>query len=144
MHTIKEPGTYKLCFDNTMSSAATKLVNVEVYLYSSDDDDRWGYFDENYTFPPEVQAMESIESIRTSVNKVRDDLIKVVHAQDERRAIERRDRNLVEKNFEYVNRFSVASILLFGIIGLLQVFMIRSLFEEKSVLKNMFKHVKGF
>ena len=45
----------------------TKLVNVEVYLYSSEDEDRWGYFDENYTFPPEVQAMESIEAIKVLI-----------------------------------------------------------------------------
>ncbi|KAI1290397.1 Transmembrane emp24 domain-containing protein 5 [Halotydeus destructor] len=143
VHTIREEGTYKICFDNTYGYG-TKLVNVEVYLYSSDDEDRWGYFEENYTFPPEVQAMESIENIKTSLNKVRDDLIKIQHAQDERQAVERRDRNIVEKNFEYVNRFSIMSILLLAFVGTLQVFLIRSLFEEKSVLKKLFKGVKGF
>lgn len=71
---------------------------------------------------------------------MREDLIRIEHAQNDRRAIERRDRNIVEQNFDYVNRFSVMSLALFAIVGLLQVFMIRSLFEEKSVLKRIFKN----
>ena len=135
---VEEDGTFKLCFDNSFSTVSTKLVNVEVYMYSSQDEDRWGqYFQNQYTFPPEIQAAESIEGIRTSINKVRDNLIKVVHSQDEWRAIERRDRNLIEQNFEYVNRFSIWSIVLFLIISFTQLILIRSMFESQSVVKKL-------
>jgi protein ERP2 len=145
VHTVVTGGTYTLCFDNSMSSVSTKIVNVEVYLYSNEDDDRWGYFEETgYTFSPEIQAMETVENIKASVNKVRDDLIKITHSQDERRAIERRDRNIVEKNYEYVNRFSIFSIIAFGLVGGMQVVLIRSLFEEKSMVKTLIKKVKGY
>lgn len=66
VHTVTQEGTFEICLDNSFSSVSTKLVNVEVYLYSSDDEDRWGYFEENFTYPPEVQAMESIESIKVN------------------------------------------------------------------------------
>lgn len=93
---VIQDGVYSFCFDNTFSS--TKLINVEVYLYSNEDDDRWGFVD-RMTFPPEVQYLDTIESIKITINRVRDALNKVVHNQDEKRAIETRDRILAEKKF---------------------------------------------
>ncbi|XP_053211575.1 transmembrane emp24 domain-containing protein 1-like [Panonychus citri] len=136
---VHNQGVYTLCFDNRRSGS-TKLVNVEVYLYSKDDDDRWGYIEGMITFTPEGQAMDTIESIKTSINKVRDDLIKIVHSQDERRAIERRDRVLVDNNSKTINRFSFVSTLLMIVVGLGQIMVIRSLFDEKSHLRKIFKH----
>lgn len=70
VHQAKEQGVYTLCFDNTESTFSTKLVNVEIYVYSNDDeDDRWASMDVNpngFTFPPEMQYQESIETIKVS------------------------------------------------------------------------------
>lgn len=167
VHTVVEDGTFTLCFDNSFGTYSTKLVNVEVYLFSTEDDDRWGgrfEHQDSYTYPPEVQSAESIANIQvfrtsqlrlimnsnslffelqTSINKVRDDLIKITHSQDTRQAIERRDRNIAENNYDYVNRFSICSIFLMVAVGSLQVVLIRSLFEEKSVFKKVFKGLKG-
>lgn len=137
VYPVHEDGTFTLCFDNTMSRVSSKLVNIDVYLYGSEDDDRWGqYIDSTYTFAPEIQALESLESIKASMNRVRDNLIKVVHSQEERRAIERRDRNIVEQNFEYVNRFSFYSILAFVSVAITQLLLIRSFFDNQSVLRK--------
>ena len=137
VYPVHEDGTFTLCFDNTMSRMSSKLVNIDVYLYGNEDDDRWGqYIDSTYTFAPEIQALESLESIKASMNRVRDNLIKVVHSQEERRAIERRDRNIVEQNFEYVNRFSLYSILAFVSVAITQLLLIRSFFDNQSVLRK--------
>lgn len=133
-----QQGVYTICFDNRRSSA-TKLVNVEVYLYSQEDDDRWGNIQSMITFPAEAQALDTIESIKASINKVRDDLIRVVHNQDEKRAIERRDRVLVDNNLKYINRFSLLSTFLMIAVGFGQIMIIRSLFDEKSRLRKLFK-----
>lgn len=62
-----EQGIYAICLDNSFSSVSTKVVNLEVYVYSNDDDnDRWG-LDSDFTFPPEVQYLDSIESIKVSL-----------------------------------------------------------------------------
>lgn len=71
--TVKEDGVYTLCFENKVSS--NKLINVEVYLYSNDDDDRWGYLQDKMTFPPDVQYMDTIESIRVSISLLHLNLI---------------------------------------------------------------------
>jgi len=70
---------------------------------------------------------------------VRDDLIRVSHEQEIRRAIETRDRNVAEQNYDYVNRFSMVSIVVMIFVGLLQLYMIRSLFENKSYIRKIFK-----
>lgn len=64
---------------------------------------------------------------------------KVVHNQDEKRAIETRDRILAEKNLDYIGRFSLLSTVLMILVGLGQIFVIRSLFEEKGYLRKIFK-----
>jgi len=58
---VANDGVYSLCFDNKFSS--TKLINVEVYLYSKEDDDRWGFVDK-MTLPPDIQYLDTIESIK--------------------------------------------------------------------------------
>lgn len=70
---------------------------------------------------------------------MRDDLIKVTHKQAERRGVETRDRNIAEQNYDYVNRFSWLSITVMIVVGALQLYMIRSLFETKSYVKKIFK-----
>jgi len=77
--------------------------------------------------------------LKSSINKVRDDLIRVTHEQEVRRALESRDRNVAEQNHDYVNRFSMVSIFVMISVGLLQLYMIRSLFENKSYVKKIFK-----
>ena len=140
LHNVEADGVFTICFDNRRSRIGTKLVNVDLYLYSPDDDDRWGQYAAGYTFSPETQYQESLETIRTSLNKVRDALTKVVHAQEEHRAVERRDRNIVEQNFEYVNRFSLISIAAFVLVALTQLIFIRSFFDDKSVIRKYFTH----
>ena len=134
---VSQDGTFTLCFDNTMSRMSSKLVNIDVYLYGSDDDDRWGsYIDSTFTYAPEIQALESLETLRSSVNKVRDNMIKIVHLQEERRAIERRDRNVVEQNFEYVNRLNFYSILALVSVALTQLMLIRGFFDDQSIIRK--------
>lgn len=139
MQNVEEDGPFSLCFDNRRSRVGTKLVNVDVYLYSSDDTDRWGQYAAAYTFSPETQYQESLQSIRVSLNKVRDSLTKVVHAQEEHRAVERRDRNIVEQNFEYVNRFSILLIGAFIAVAMTQLLFIRAFFDDKSPIRKYFK-----
>ena len=139
---VTRDGTYTICLDNSYSTVSTKLVNLEVYLFSDSDDDRWRAVEESYIFPPEIKYSESIQSIRTSINRVRDNLIKVVHSQDEWRAIEKRDRTIAELNFDFINRFSILSILVFIAVAVTQLFVIRSLFEDKGFVRDMMRKVE--
>ena len=66
IHTATKEGDYALCFDNNHTSSVTKLVNVEIYVYSneSEDDDRWGYFDDASSLTPDEQYEESVDNLK--------------------------------------------------------------------------------
>lgn len=150
-HSTTVAGVYKLCFANTGPYSRTaKMVNLDIYLSSDTDDDRWGQYasvdndgniiNNGYSLSPET-GDSSFDKIRTSFNKIRDDLIRVGHEQEERRAIERRDRNIVEANFEYINRFSLLTTVVTLIVLLVQLVFIKSFFDDSSILR---KHLRSF
>lgn len=65
VHVVKTDGVYALCFDNSFSRIATKIINLELYLYSDQDDDRWGNVDQNIKFEKESrQYADSIEVLK--------------------------------------------------------------------------------
>lgn len=169
VHTVKEPGVYMFCFDNS-HSLSTKIINLELYLYSNQDDDRWGgAVDPNIKFEEELtKYSDSVEtlkvsffsftiselllikietnrkhalplSLQNSVNRIRDNLQSVSHSQDARRAIETRDHNLVSSLSRFINFFSVFSMIMIPLVGFAQLMLIRSLFEHKSQLRHLFK-----
>lgn len=149
IHPVSLSGVYKICFANTGPySRSGKTVNLDLYLYSESDNDRWGQYapgnsgGNGFSLSPETgDTLDSLESIRTSVNKIRDDLIRVGREQEERRAIERRDRNIVEANFEYINRFSLLTTIVTVLVLLVQLVFIKSFFDDSSVLR---KHLRSF
>lgn len=159
-HKEDKEGDYTFCFDNT-NSPNDKMVGVEVYVYSADDDDRWGYMiddedesTENYN--KAAQYVETVEIMKvniaiinfqltlcllnqTGMNKIRDNLIQVVHFQNERQAIERRDRNIIEETYSYVNKFSLLTIFVMMFVSLMQIIVIRNLFEEKNFFTKLLR-----
>jgi len=52
---------------------------------------------------------------------------------------EARDRNIVEQNFDRVNLLSCIQLAIMVTVGLVQVLLIRHLFEDKSKVKGIMK-----
>lgn len=130
-------GDYKLCFDNSFSSYNVKTVFFELVVYN-DDDGEWGS-DENMDFD-KVQAFEvKAEDVQEIVNSVRNHLNKVRHLQDLIKSTEARDRNIAEENYFKVNTFSMVQITIMILVGLIQVVMVRSLFDDRSFGHKLWK-----
>ena len=62
--------------------------------------------------------------------------------QDQIRNFEARDRNTAENNYERVNFWSAVHIVILMLTGIVQVIMVRSLFDEKSTLRRLWKQGK--
>lgn len=77
-----------------------------------------------------------IANLHYNLNKVKHDL-------DIRRSLEARDRNLAEENNFRVGTWSMVQIALMLIVGSIQVFMLRSLFETDP-RANVWKKIKFF
>lgn len=130
IHKIKssEAGDHQICFDNGFSRITNKMVFfalIEDYRGMSEEE--WQKFGTE-----EMNLDMKVEDIRTSVENVRHHLERSVQIQNMLRVHEARDRNLQEANCLRVTVWSCVQLVVMIGVAVLQIFLIRSLFEEKS------------
>ncbi|XP_005994234.1 transmembrane emp24 domain-containing protein 1 [Latimeria chalumnae] len=131
VHTVEptEEGDYKICFDNSFSTISEKLIFFEVIfdnLPEGVDLEDWSEMVE----PDELLDIK-MEDIKESVETMRNRLERSIQMQAVLRAFEARDRNLQESNLERVNFWSAVNLAVMGVVAFLQVYMLKSLFDDK-------------
>ncbi|XP_028679446.1 transmembrane emp24 domain-containing protein 1-like [Erpetoichthys calabaricus] len=134
MHTIDstDEGDYQLCFDNTFSKFSEKMVFFEVIFDSPQE----GQDDWSQMVPPEELLDYKLEDIRESIESTWNRLERSVQIQTVLRAFEARDRNLQEDNLWRVTFWSATNMLVLVIVALVQVYMLRSLFDDKRRVRT--------
>ncbi|KAK5601866.1 Transmembrane emp24 domain-containing protein 5 [Crenichthys baileyi] len=136
VHTLEtlEDGDYMFCFDNTFSSVSEKLVFFELILDNmdmSEDPDNW----KEHIIGIDTLDMK-LEDIMDTINNVKSRLGKSTQIQTLLRAFEARDRNIQESNFERVNFWSVVNLVVMMVVSAVQVYLVRSLFEDKRKIRT--------
>ncbi|XP_035509744.1 transmembrane emp24 domain-containing protein 5 [Morone saxatilis] len=135
VHTVEtEDGDYMFCFDNTFSSVSEKLIFFELILDNMDTDedpDDW----KEYVQGTDMLDMK-LEDIMDTINNVKSRLGKSVQIQTLLRAFEARDRNIQESNFDRVNFWSVINLIVMMLVSAVQVYLVRSLFEDKRKIRT--------
>lgn len=152
-HRIKatEEGDYKVCFDNSFSMFNTKTVFFELATATEESDENGGDGGDSWeddggkAFYDGLRLDEvydiQVQDIKDSVAKVRGQLNRAQQFQDQLRAFEARDRHVAESNYTLVNFWSLCHMVAMVATGLIQVVMVRSLFDEKSVVRRIWKQV---
>lgn len=158
---IKQLGDYQVCFDNTFSIQSRKVVFFEIFLMDEtgnvEDTDIAAFGRNDANFAERMQQIGitisefhvsllfsssfiSNSPFQASFNRIKASLNKVEYHQAILRAYEARDRAIMNANFDRVSFWSLLnSIVLVGV-GVLQVYMIRSFFEENSKIGKMLRH----
>lgn len=137
---------YKICFDNTFSILNSKTVFFELLLEDPDNPNESEISDLNNGLSPEEFYEMKVQDILDSIMLISSKIRKSRQIQDILRSFEARDRNLAELNCGRVSLFSILICLTLCAVGLLQVFMIRNLFETNNKnriwdkLGNLIKH----
>ncbi|XP_035270898.1 transmembrane emp24 domain-containing protein 5 [Anguilla rostrata] len=132
VHTVEtEDGDYMFCFDNTFSAMSEKIIFFELILDNMEDADAsdpegW----KEYVHGTDILDMK-LEDIMDTINSVKARLGKSLQIQTVLRAFEARDRNLQESNYERVNLWSCTNLLVMLVVSGLQVYLLRSLFDDK-------------
>ena len=132
-----EPGDYQICFDNSFSYQARKVVFFEIYLYDADGNLEEVDISKYSTTDPELQKRLNelgltMAQFHEKFGKIKNQLNKIEYYQSMARSQEARDRSIMNANYDRVMFWSIFnSIILIGV-GAIQVYMIRSLFEEDS------------
>ncbi|XP_055303470.1 transmembrane emp24 domain-containing protein 1-like [Sitodiplosis mosellana] len=139
-------GDYRFCFDNSFSSFNTKTVFFELIIEWDGEqggtgrEDEWGK-DVLENAQPDQLLKERVQEIQETIFKLHDNLNTIQRALDVRRSSEARDRNLAEENNFKVGAWSTFQIILMCIVGSIQVYMLRSLFETDPKT-NIWKKMK--
>jgi len=141
-HTVRaeEVGDYKICFDNKFSYLSSKVVYFEIMNVNEDEDydDLAGIFDDEEDDREEYYDVQ-VTDIESQLKKIKDDISKARHLQDQIRVTDLKDRSIAEHNFERVNFMSTFYVIILVISGLCQVLLVRSLFDDKSKINPLWK-----
>lgn len=141
-----EVGEYRLCFDNSFSRFAQKQVFF--YLYSPDPfvDPHFPVKNMNEIQPEMDRTLQEldieVETFNKSFSRVWENLEKAQRVQAVFRVYENIDRNIMENNYEKVNMWSTINIVVMVVVGIVQVVLIRSLFEDKSKIGRVLRKGK--
>uniref|UniRef100_A0A8C8S385 Transmembrane p24 trafficking protein 5 n=1 Tax=Pelusios castaneus TaxID=367368 RepID=A0A8C8S385_9SAUR len=133
VHTVEtEDGDYMFCFDNTFSTISEKVIFFELILDNMGEEGQ-GQGQEDwrkYITGSDMLDMK-LEDILESINSVKARLSKSLQIQTMLRAFEARDRNIQESNFNRVNFWSLFNLGVMVVVSAVQVYMLKSLFEDK-------------
>ncbi|XP_028817572.1 transmembrane emp24 domain-containing protein 5 [Denticeps clupeoides] len=131
VHTVEtEDGDYMFCFDNTFSTVSEKIVFFELILDNMDDGQSEPEDWKEFVHGTDMLDMK-MEDLMDTINSVKARLGKSLQIQAVLRAFEARDRNLQESNYERVNMWSFTNMVVMVIVSGVQVYLLRSLFEDK-------------
>ncbi|XP_015204744.1 transmembrane emp24 domain-containing protein 1a [Lepisosteus oculatus] len=136
VHTVEptDEGDYQICFDNTFSKFSEKMVFFEVIFEGpagEEVQDDWSNMVE-----PENLLEYKLEDIRDSIDSVHRRLERSMQMQTVLRAFEARDRNLQEDNLWRVTFWSSVNMLVMLVVALMQVYTLKSLFEDKRKVRT--------
>ncbi|XP_040270897.1 transmembrane emp24 domain-containing protein 1 [Bufo bufo] len=136
VHTVEptEAGDYMICFDNSFSTISEKLVFFELIFDGQqveDEPDSWADIVE----PDELLDIK-IEDIKESIESMKSRLERSMQMQTVLRAFEARDRNLQESNLGRVNFWSAVNLGVLVVVAFLQVYMLKSLFDDKRKIRT--------
>jgi hypothetical protein len=136
-----EYGDYRICFDNSFSRFASKQIHFYIGTHNNPN-----FFDPLFNVDPNQnnplkldrdqlgELDDKIDNFMDTFTRVHDRLEKAKTHIEAFKAYELIDREVMEQNFVRINYFSVISIVLMLIVGAIQTFMIRSLFEDRSII----------
>lgn len=141
-HEAQVDGDYRFCFDNSFSTFTTKTVFFDLMI----DSDVQGidqYDDEKEMELTDVPAHEvysmRVRDISTAVGRVRELVARARRLQEALVAHGARDGHLAEHSRSMVDAWSIIQIGVMLAVGALQIVMVRSLFEETSKVRSVWK-----
>ncbi|XP_077656208.1 transmembrane emp24 domain-containing protein 5-like isoform X2 [Urocitellus parryii] len=83
-----------------------------------------------------ISEKMKLEDILESINSIKSRLSKSGHIQTLLRAFEARGQNIQESNFDRVSFWSMVNLVVMVVVSAIQVYMLKSLFEDKRKNKT--------
>ncbi|KAM6904473.1 transmembrane emp24 domain-containing protein 1-like [Xenentodon cancila] len=130
-----EDGDYRLCFDNSFSKLSEKMVFFEVIIkgQSNIDGGRDEWADIALT---EGMADYRLDDIRARMDSVYQHLERSQQVQAVLRALEARDRYLLEDNLWRVSFWSCLNLLIMLTVAVAQIYTLRRFFDDTRKVRT--------
>ncbi|KAH8258907.1 hypothetical protein KR038_003121, partial [Drosophila bunnanda] len=142
-HEVTKEGDYRFCFDNSFSMFNRKTVFFELIVEREGEelqgDTQWHGVDDLAGLSRDEYYDMKVQDIMDFIGRIRLQLNKARQLQDVLRSHEARDRNLAESNFQKVNQWSMLQISAMIGVGLIQVFMLRSIFATTGRMHHIWR-----
>ncbi|KAH8304781.1 hypothetical protein KR044_007009 [Drosophila immigrans] len=145
-HEVQKEGDYRFCFDNSFSMFNRKTVFFELIVERDGDqnhgDEQWkqtAAADDLTGLSRDEYYDMKVQDIMDFIGRIRLQLTKARQLQDLLRSHEARDRNQAESNFQVVNNWSMLQMSAMIGVGLIQVFMLRSIFETRGRMHHFWR-----
>ncbi|KRX67318.1 Transmembrane emp24 domain-containing protein 1 [Trichinella nativa] len=125
-------GTYKCCFDNSFSYQTAKMVYILFNMFVSDSEE---VSEEITTLDVHniIEGMDmTVGNMKDRLGKMRKRLMTAENLMRSGRIHEKQDRAFLDSKLRHVNFWSMFNSAAIIVIGALQIFLIKSLFEERS------------
>lgn len=106
-----------------------KTVFFELIIEHENEESEGNVIDELEGLTPEEIYEMKVQDILDSIGKVKSHITRARQLQDMLRAFEAKDRNIAEENYLRVNYYSSFQTILMIFTGVIQLFLIKSLFE---------------
>ncbi|CAB3409351.1 unnamed protein product [Caenorhabditis bovis] len=144
---LNQPGDYQVCFDNSFSYQTRKVVFFEIFLFDAngnlDEHDLSAMAKTDSELQQRMNALGvTIEDFHKRAYAIKNNLNKVEYHQALLRAHEARDRAIMSANYDRVTFWSLMHTLVMLGVAAIQVYMIRSLFEENSKIGKVLRKGK--
>lgn len=127
---VKMTGEYEVCLDNTFSRMTDKLVFFDLIIEDDSGETEKQEDIVPYQLSKEAVVMQmSVKDIKEKLDSIGKKLGKVTTTQNYFQARESRHRHTVESNMNRVMWWSLLECSVIVAVGIIQVFVIRSLFK---------------
>ncbi|CAH2101557.1 unnamed protein product [Euphydryas editha] len=139
-HKSIHEGDYRFCFDNTFSTFSEKTVFFDLMIENEESNEKDYDDDKEMELGNDAETyLMRVSDISESVTKIKDNVSAARRLQEFLSAHEARDRNLAEDMCSRVMSRSLFQIILMLVVGITQVYFLKSLFEDpnKRSLKNL-------
>eukprot|EP00092_Neocalanus_flemingeri_P037760 GFUD01041108.1.p1 GENE.GFUD01041108.1~~GFUD01041108.1.p1 ORF type:complete len:218 (-),score=78.60 GFUD01041108.1:155-808(-) len=123
-------GDYKMCFDSFSSS---KVVYFDVIVEREDEnyDDLAKVFRDGKQFAVEDEYEDHVDEIEEKLKTIKGDILTVAHLQTQIQRTNTRDRSRAEQNINRVDSMSFVLVVVMIGAGMVQVLVVKSLFQPK-------------
>ncbi|KAL1491748.1 hypothetical protein ABEB36_012298 [Hypothenemus hampei] len=129
-------GDYRFCFDNTFSAFNTKLVYFDL-ASDSEGENPWDFEPDINMLQESGVDVQQIENLHEQMDQIRLSLNGARGLQDTIKLVEAKDRNIAEELFFKVNTYSMVILVVMILVSLVQIIMVKSIFDEKSVIHRL-------